>query len=84
VCACRSIVATIGVNFHTPEAYFLKQREAEFDWGGVNPKSLYLAAQKHPLIDGEKGTPQTRAPRCRTRRRRSITPIDHAYVCCAL
>ncbi len=46
-----------GVNFHTPEAYFLKQKEAEFEWGGVNPKSLYLAAQKHSLIEGEKGSP---------------------------
>ncbi|ELR14356.1 DNA 3'phosphatase [Acanthamoeba castellanii str. Neff] len=54
-CGDRKFAANIGVNFHTPEAYFLKQKEAEFEWGGVNPKSLYLAAQKHSLIEGVKG-----------------------------
>ncbi|ELR22122.1 DNA 3'phosphatase [Acanthamoeba castellanii str. Neff] len=54
-CGDRKFAANIGVNFHTPEAHFLKQKEAEFEWGGVNPKSLYLAAQKHSLIEGVKG-----------------------------
>jgi bifunctional polynucleotide phosphatase/kinase len=39
-CSDRKFAANIGLNFYTPEEYFLEEKAAPFEWGSINPLSL--------------------------------------------
>ena len=43
-CADRMFAHNIGVPFHTPEEFFLKQKPASFEWGSLDP---LLVLKKH-------------------------------------
>jgi bifunctional polynucleotide phosphatase/kinase len=39
-CSDRKFAANIGIDFHTPEAFFLEKPEAGFGWDGFGPDEL--------------------------------------------
>lgn len=39
-CADRMFAHNIGLDFHTPEEYFLNQKKVEFEWRSINPLKI--------------------------------------------
>jgi len=50
-CSDRKFAANVGVNFYTPDAFFLEEKEAVFDWDGINPVELYNSLKGKVLQD---------------------------------
>ena len=46
----RMFASNLGVQFHTPEAFFLGEAEAVFDWNALNPKAFLedMAGHQQP------------------------------------
>lgn len=39
-CGDRKFADNIGIRFHTPEEFFLKESASEFSWGDFDPKKV--------------------------------------------
>ncbi|KAI8067927.1 Polynucleotide 5'-hydroxyl-kinase [Gongronella butleri] len=58
-CGDRKMADNLGVAFHTPEAYFLGEKEAPFTWGDFDPRSYAMPNEHHlpsstPLVPADK------------------------------
>ncbi|XP_076440762.1 uncharacterized protein F21D5.5-like [Babylonia areolata] len=51
-CSDRMFAANAGIEFYTPEEFFLKEAPAKFDWGSINPAD-YLPDPKTPSVKQE-------------------------------
>ncbi|XP_046581207.1 uncharacterized protein F21D5.5-like [Haliotis rubra] len=45
-CSDRMFAANIGINFKTPEEFFLNEKPAKFEWGSLNPVEYLKSAPK--------------------------------------
>lgn len=45
-CSDRMFAANVGIDFHTPEEYFLKERVAPFQWRSMDPNTFLSNAEK--------------------------------------
>ncbi|KAL5017466.1 hypothetical protein ScPMuIL_007055 [Solemya velum] len=48
-CSDRMFATNIGIDFHTPEEFFLGEKEAPFTWGSVDPQKVITINKKRDV-----------------------------------